>query len=223
MKKVFVSYVEENYDEVLRLIDVIEPFTNLVYRTKEDIKPGERWKNSIKNAIDRGSFFIACFSQEYYERNSTYMNTELTIAIDALRERHIDKAWFIPVKLNECEIPDRNIGGGETLRDLQYIELHKDWDVGVRVIASQIWNDNFKLEDNTTEEFIKYSERNPYSGIVSYKIAPDGISVYVIFKGKSEPYFFPQSLHDRNKLRRFVELLKSGEGACSYFQKYLKL
>ena len=222
MKKVFVSYVEENRDEVLRLIDVIEPFTNLVYRTKKDIKPGERWKNSIKNAIDGGSFFIACFSQEYYERDSTYMNAELTIAIDALRERHIDQAWFIPVKLNECEIPDRSIGGGETLRDLQYIELHKDWDVGIRTIASQIWNYDSELEDNSTTEFIKYSESNPYSGIDSYRIEPDGISVSVIFRGQSKVYPFPKSLHDRNKLHRFIELLKSGEGACSYFQKHLK-
>ena len=40
------------------------------------------------------------------------------------------------------------------------------------------------------------------------KIAPDGISVSVIFRGQSKPYSFPQSLHDRDKLRRFVELLK---------------
>ena len=65
MKKVFISHVEENRDEVLQLIDAIEPFTSLVWRI-EDIKPGERWKDSIKNAINKGSFFIACFSQEYY-------------------------------------------------------------------------------------------------------------------------------------------------------------
>ena len=222
MKKVFVSYVEENREEVLRLIDVIELFTNLVYRTKEDIKPGERWKNSIRNAIDGGSFFIACFSQEYYERDSTYMNEELTIAIEALRKRHIDKAWFIPVKLNECEIPDRSIGGGETLEDLQYVELHKDWDVGIRAIASQIWNYDSELEGNSTSEYVEYSKSNPNSGIVSYKIASDGISVSVIFKGNSEPYSFPVAMHDRNKLRRFIELLKSGKGACSYFQQHLR-
>ena len=62
------------------------------------------------------------------------MNKELIIAIEALHDRHIDKAWFIPVKLNECEIPDRSIGGGESLRDLQYIELHKDWDIGIQRI-----------------------------------------------------------------------------------------
>ena len=222
MKKVFISHVEENRDEVLQLIDAIEPFTSLVWRI-EDIKPGERWKDSIKNAINKGSFFIACFSQEYYNRDSTYMNKELIIAIEALHDRHIDKAWFIPVKLNECEIPDRSIGGGESLRDLQYIELHKDWDIGIQRISSLIWHDHSKLEDNTDTGFIKYSERNLYSGIDSYKIAPDGISVSVIFRGQSKPYSFPQSLHDRDKLRRFVELLKRGKGACSYFQKHLRL
>ena len=219
MNKVFISHVEENRDQVLELIEAIEPFTSLVWRTG-DIDPGGRWKNSIKNAINEGAFFIACFSQEYYNRDSTYMNTELIIAIETLHERHIDKAWFIPVKLNECEIPDRSIGGGETLRDLQYIELHKDWDIGIQRISRLIWHDHL---DNTDTEFIKYSEMNPRSGIDSYKIASDGISISVIFRGKSKLYSFPQSLHDKDKLRRFAELLKSGKGACSYFQKHLRL
>lgn len=48
----------------------------------------------------------------------------------------MDRSWFIPVKLSECQIPDRSIGAGETLLDLQYVELFCDWDDGVsRIVA----------------------------------------------------------------------------------------
>ena len=43
------------------------------------------------------------------------MSEELKIAIEELHRRPVDKVWFIPVKLNECEIPNIDIGGDETL------------------------------------------------------------------------------------------------------------
>ena len=52
------------------------------------------------------------------------MNEELTIAIEELRQHSTDQSWFIPIRLNECEIPDRDIGAGKTLRSLQRVELY---------------------------------------------------------------------------------------------------
>ena len=66
------------------------------------------------------------------------MNEELTIAIDELRQKPSERIWFIPVKLNRCKIPDRNIGGGETLRDLHHINLYKDWDAGIQSILKVV-------------------------------------------------------------------------------------
>ena len=120
MKGVFISYVSENIEIVDRLYQELKLHGIEVWRDRDNIAPGLRWKREIRRAIQQGAFFIACFSKEYDERDQTYMNEELAIAIEELRQRPIDQAWFIPVKLNECEIPDRDIGGGETLRDLQY-------------------------------------------------------------------------------------------------------
>jgi len=66
------------------------------------------------------------------------MNEELVLAIEELRLRPTDMAWFIPVKLNRCEIPDRDIGAGATLQDLQYVELYQDWDAGIQRIVNVI-------------------------------------------------------------------------------------
>lgn len=51
---------------------------------------------------------------------------ELTIAIEELRLRLHDQSWFIPVRLDECDIPDRSIGSGDTLESIQRIGLFGD-------------------------------------------------------------------------------------------------
>ena len=44
--------------------------------------------------------------------------------------------------MNECEIPDRDIGGGETLRDLQHVNpilrVYEDWDSCIRRIVKVV-------------------------------------------------------------------------------------
>ena len=88
MKKVFISYVNENIEIVKKLYQELKAHGIEVWLDRNDIAPGARWKREIKQAIQQGAFFIACFSKEYYERDRTYMNEELTIAIEELRLRH---------------------------------------------------------------------------------------------------------------------------------------
>ena len=181
MKKVFISYVRENMEIVDRLYQELKAYGIQVWLDRNDIAPGSRWKREIRRAIQQGAFFIACFSKEYDERDQTYMNEELTIAIEELRQRPIDQAWFIPVKLNECEIPDRDIGGGETLRDLQYVNLYENWDVNIQRIreivqptSSETINTNTveqSVDPNAEEEFFKgltYQNRRNYEKAVEH-------------------------------------------------------
>ena len=137
-RKVFLSYVRENSEVVQRLYDSLSSLGVGIWLDRNDIMPGTRWQQAIRRAIRQGSSFIACFSKEYNRRGTTFMNEEITLAIEELRRRPTDQAWFIPVKLSECEIPDREIGGGETLEDLQYVELYKNWDDGIQKILSVI-------------------------------------------------------------------------------------
>ena len=181
MKRVFISYVRENTEMVDQLYQELKSYGIQVWLDQNDIAPGLRWKREIRRAIQQGAFFIACFSQEYNERDKTYMNEELTIAIEELRQRPTDSAWFIPVKLNECEIPDLDIGGGDTLRDLQYVNLYENWDVNIRRIleivqpaSSETINANTveqSIDLNAEEEFFKgltYQNRRYYEQAVEH-------------------------------------------------------
>lgn len=129
---VFVSYIREDREAVERLCAEFKRNGVEVWLDREKIRPGERWQIAIRRAIEEGAFFIACFSPAYGNRSKSYMNVELTIAVEQLRSRPADRAWFIPILLEGGAVPDRPIGGGETLRDIQWVDLSEDWDDGLR-------------------------------------------------------------------------------------------
>jgi hypothetical protein len=79
------------------------------------------------------------------------MSEELKIAIEELHRRPVDKVWFIPVKLNECEIPNIDIRGDETLRTLQYVDLHEDWETGIQRLLNAISVTSVHHEENSAD------------------------------------------------------------------------
>ena len=138
MKHVFISYCHENMSIVDQLYRELTSHGINVWLDRDELVPGIQWKQAIRQAIHQGDFFIACFSKEYSARDQTYMSEELSLAIERLREKPADKVWFIPVKLNECEIPDIDIGSDATLRDLQYINLYQDSDAAIQRLLEVI-------------------------------------------------------------------------------------
>lgn len=138
MSHVFISYISEDIDTVNRLVTEIRSHGIDVWLDRERIKPGQRWKLAIRSAIYDGAFFIACFSQAYEKKAKSYMNEELLLAIEELRLRPLDRVWFIPVRLSDCEVPAHDIGAGETLKSLQWVDLFKDWNTEVNKILAAL-------------------------------------------------------------------------------------
>ena len=137
MPNVFISYVHENAALVDKLADELRAHGITVWLDRDKIMPGQFWQDAIRQAIREGDYFIACFSAEYDARPRTYMHTEIGLAIEILQQMPTNRIWFIPVLLSECEVPDRSIGGGQTLRDLHWESLYKDWARGCLLYTSR--------------------------------------------------------------------------------------
>ena len=130
----FISYVRENSGIVDRLASELRSRGIDVFVDRDSIYPGLRWKDAINKAIQEGAFFIACFSHKLTERPQTYMYGEIRLAVDRLRQMPRDRAWFIPVVLDDANIPYIPISDYEKLSDIQYVSLSKDWNGGIRKI-----------------------------------------------------------------------------------------
>lgn len=109
----FLSYVREDSQAVDMLQRVLEAAGIRIWRDTADLWPGEDWRSRIRRAItDNALALIACFSQSSVSRERSYQNEELVLAIEQLRLRRQDDSWLIPVRFDDCVIPDWEIGGG---------------------------------------------------------------------------------------------------------------
>lgn len=123
----FISYVREDAHRVDRLQRVLEAAGVPVWRDTAVLWAGEDWRAKIRHAItDDALAFIACFSTTGLARNRSYQNEEIVLAIEQLRLRRPEVPWLIPVRFDECEIPDWDIGGGRTMASIQRADVFAD-------------------------------------------------------------------------------------------------
>jgi transcriptional regulator with XRE-family HTH domain len=123
----FISYVREDSRGVDALQRMLETAGIRVWRDTSDLWPGEDWRARIRDAINREALvFIACFSRRSIARKSSYQNEELALAIEQMRLRSPDIPWLIPVRFDDCTIPDRDIGSGRMLSSLQCADIFGD-------------------------------------------------------------------------------------------------
>jgi tetratricopeptide (TPR) repeat protein len=137
----FISYVREDSGRVGELQQALELAGVPVWRDTTELRPGEYWRAEIRRAITDGSLvFIACFSQRSFARETTYQREELAQAIDQARMRRPGEPWLIPVRLDDCDIPDYDIGGGRRLADVQHVDLfgERSADSTARLVAAVV-------------------------------------------------------------------------------------
>ncbi len=123
----FISYIREDAPAVDLLQERLQVAGIPVWLDTAELWPGEDWRLRIRDAITNGALvFIACFSARSLARTRSYQNEELALALEQLRLRPPKQPWLIPVRLDDCEIPDRDIGGGRTLASIQRVDLFGD-------------------------------------------------------------------------------------------------
>lgn len=124
MKHVFVSYVREDRKHVDELCSLLEAAKIPYWRDLKSISPGDHWKTKVSEAIRSGSLvFLACFSEESVSKRKSYMNEELTLAVEEFRLLPPEATWMIPVRFDDIEVPRWDLGAGRTIHDLNFSNL----------------------------------------------------------------------------------------------------
>ncbi|WP_156726052.1 toll/interleukin-1 receptor domain-containing protein [Streptomyces apocyni] len=123
-KHVFISYVREDSDQVDGLCAVLEAAQIPYWRDRKDLGPGDAWRAKIRAAIRDGSLvFLACFSDNSRAKARSYMNEELTLAVEEFRQMPPGRVWLIPVRFDAGDVPGWDLGAGRVLSDLNYSDL----------------------------------------------------------------------------------------------------
>ncbi|WP_084793908.1 toll/interleukin-1 receptor domain-containing protein [Actinokineospora bangkokensis] len=123
-KHVFISYVHEDSDQVDKLCSMLDAAHIPYWRDRTSLAHGDQWKHKIREAIrSHALVFLACFSENSNTKSKSYMNEELTLAVEEFRKFPPGATWLIPVRFDSYDLPEWDLGAGRSLSDLNYANL----------------------------------------------------------------------------------------------------
>ncbi len=180
LARVFLSYVKEDLDFVKKLDKIIEDNGFQTIVDYKSLRAGENWKNSIRKLIFDSHYFIPCFSSNFNQRYQTSFLRELNWALDKIKDIQSDRLWILPIKIDECSIPENlNIRSGELLTDLHYIDMFPDdnFDNAVGNLISSLKSDAYTPTSSISEIFNRIEEYRYMKEFYIYPIG-DKYNVY---------------------------------------------
>lgn len=103
---IFLSYASEDRTRIRALYDHLRTSGYKPWMDCEDIVGGEDWARSISRAINRADFFLACLSTNSFAKRG-YLQREILEALDKWREKLPDDVFLVPIRLEQCDVPER--------------------------------------------------------------------------------------------------------------------
>ena len=104
--RVFLSYTKQDKLAVRGLYDRLKMANVDPWLDEEKLIPGQYWRPEVSKAIRSTDAFVACLSQAAVSKVG-YINREIKEALEVADEQPEGKIFIIPLRLQECEVPER--------------------------------------------------------------------------------------------------------------------
>ena len=122
--RVFISYAREDRTMAQRLYNDLKQAGVKPWLDVEDLRPGQRWKDMINQAIRNSSYIITLLSSHSISKRG-FVQKELKKALDMVEELPPEDVLLIPVRLDACEPQN------ELLRELHWVDLFPSYEDGL--------------------------------------------------------------------------------------------
>ncbi len=152
LMKVFISYAENDLEFAQRLYKDLKSAGLKPWLDEKDILAGQDRKFEIRRAIKDSSYFLALLSSNSFSERG-YVRKEQKIALEILDEIPEDNIFIIPVRIDNCEIPDEN------LQKLQCVDLSPSYEDGLEKIIHALKISANVPEKTVTEQDAKFSDK----------------------------------------------------------------
>jgi hypothetical protein len=93
--------------------DKFEPWLD-----EEDLLPGQNWRHEITKVVRSSDAVIVCLSRDSINKEG-FVQKEIRVALDVADEKLPDAIFIIPLRLEECNVPER-------LSHLNWVDLFKE-------------------------------------------------------------------------------------------------
>ncbi|TRU07303.1 MAG: TIR domain-containing protein [Microcystis sp. Msp_OC_L_20101000_S702] len=189
--QIFLAHASEDKPAVLALYNRLKQAGYKPWLDEEDLIAGQIWRDEIPKAIKASQIFLACLSGKSAKQG--YIQRELRIALDTLGQMLPGTIFFIPMRLEECEIPDlRSAEVGLNLRDIHRLDYWKEngFEQLERAITYQ-----FKLEpEELKQSVIVPEEPKKLLSVFNFEIVGVNAKGEQIKKESKQSQYFAQDL-----------------------------
>ncbi len=190
--QIFLAHASEDKPAVLALHERLKQAGYKPWLDKKDLIPGQIWRDEIPKAIKASQIFLACLSGKSANKQG-YIQRELRIALDTFGEMLPGTIFFIPMRLEECEIPDLRLAEvGLNLRDIHRLDYWEEdgFEQLERAIGYQ-----FKLEPEEPKQPVIVPEepKQPLS-VFNFEIVRVNAKGEQIKKESKQSQYFSEDL-----------------------------
>ncbi|MBE9088384.1 SUMF1/EgtB/PvdO family nonheme iron enzyme [Microcystis aeruginosa LEGE 11464] len=190
--QIFLAHASEDKPAVLALYNRLKQAGYKPWLDKKDLIPGQIWRDEIPKAIKASQIFLACLSGKSANKQG-YIQRELRIALDTFGEMLPGTIFFIPMRLEECEIPDLRMSEvGLNLRDIHRLDYWEEdgFEQLERAIGYQ-----FKLEPEEPKQPVIVPEepKQPLS-VFNFEIVGVNAKGEQIKKESKQSQYFSEDL-----------------------------
>jgi len=104
--RVFLCHASNDKPSVRRLYKKLKEDNIDVWFDEEKLLPGQDWDAEIQKAVRMSDVVIICLSNKSVTKEG-YVQKEIKIALDVADEKPDGTIFIIPVRLEDCNVPDR--------------------------------------------------------------------------------------------------------------------
>jgi CYTH domain-containing protein len=150
--QVFIAHANEDELKARELFAYLEQSGFDPWLDKKKLLPGQNWRDEIPKALKKSDFFIACLSSQSVSKKG-YIQREFKQALNLLAEMPTGTIYLIPLKLDECEVPDlRQNEYGVNLRDIQWLNYWEEDGYEKLILSIRHQWDNMQSQNSPTEK-----------------------------------------------------------------------
>jgi TIR domain/STAS domain len=113
--KIFLCHASDDKPQVRDLYDQLQSDGFSPWLDEENLLPGQEWQQEIIKAVRESHIVIVSLTHKSLTK-SGFVQKELSYALDVAEEQPKGSIYIIPLKLEQCEVPER-------LRHLQWVNL----------------------------------------------------------------------------------------------------
>ena len=126
--QVFLAYAQEDRSQVQQLYRQLHEAGFEPWMDTENLLPGQNWPRAIERAIEISDYFVGCFSSRSAVKRG-HFQSELSYALDVATRVPAERAFFVPLRLDKCEIPVH------IQKRVHYVDLWPDWKRGIEMLT----------------------------------------------------------------------------------------